>query len=79
MSQIKQIDIIDKSSKQRLKLIQNLKQDILLIDEEQTYLILINEKIVIQDINGGYEGPKFYKVTLQDLIDDIKEDMENME
>jgi len=76
MKEIKQIDIVSKSQKEKLKMIKNLKNDVFLIDEERSFLILLKEKIVIHEISSRYGGPEFYKMSLSNLIELFEEEVE---
>ena len=71
---MEQIDIIGKSSEEKLKIIENLKDDVVLIDEENVYTILLKEKIVVEEITSQYDGIEHYRYELDELIKDFKED-----
>jgi hypothetical protein len=73
---LKEIDLTTKTPKEKIKLIKNLKKDSILMGEEQYYVVLVKEGIVISEISCRYESPEFFRYTKEDLIKELEEELE---
>jgi len=76
MSKINQINIMDKDDRERLELLENLKETTLLIDEEESFVVIPKANIVIREYSHYMMGIEYTEMTIDDYKEAIKEDIQ---
>ncbi len=73
-------DIIDLNPQERIDMFQNLKnnnKDMVLIDEEMCFIVLGKDNIVIESTDHYMVGPEWKRITIDEEIKDLKEEIED--
>ena len=69
---LKQIDIIERSTKQLLKLVERLKETTVLIDEEDVLFIIPKANVIIKQCMDKRLGISHTEISIDDYKNELK-------